>query len=88
MNPTVNKALQAIAVYVLGLICPGIPSWLWAAIVAALFSGEITPAHIMEFAALHNIKAVPDYDIEKNGTKSVKLYSVGEENGNFNKRTS
>lgn len=88
MNPTLNKALQAIAVYVLGLICPGVPSWLWAAIVAALFSGDITPEHIMAFAVEHNITATPDYDIEKNGQKETNVVRAqGQVNGNFNKDT-
>lgn len=34
---------------------------------------------------IKGLKAAPDYDIEKNGTHSVKLYSMGQENGNFNK---
>lgn len=85
MNPTVNKVLQAIAVYVLGLICPGVPAWLWTAIVAALFSGDISPEHILAFAALHNITATPDYDIEKNGQKTAKVYAIGQDNGNFNR---
>lgn len=88
MSPTVSKVLQAVCVYALGLLCPGVPQWLWTAIVAAIFSGDITPAHIMEFAAAHNIKATPDYDIEKNGQKTDKVYAQGQINANFNQKVS
>jgi hypothetical protein len=85
MSPTVSKALQAIAVYVLGILCPGVPAWLWMAIVAAIFSGDITPAHIIAFAASHNIKTEPDYNIQKNGGKTIQPAAVGQANGNFNR---
>lgn len=70
MSPTLQKILQPVVVYLLGLAAPAVPSVVWSVLVGAVLSGTITPAHLQEFLAAHGLKeyhADNDFPHGKNG---------------------
>jgi hypothetical protein len=65
------KALIPIAAFLLGLLCPAVPSAVWSALLTAAFSGLITLGHIKEFLAAHDIKIYSPKDIQTPDAKPV-----------------
>ena len=75
MNQTVAKivngsmkALIPAAVYLLGIVCPVIPGFIWMALFNAIIGGDVTVEHLQQFLTDHNIKTYSeptDFPVEK-----------------------
>lgn len=59
------KALIPAAVYLLGIVCPVVPGFLWTALFNAVVGGDVTVEHLQQFLTDHNITAVDKFPVEK-----------------------